>query len=53
LSWQQGIYFVDGMAIGDFSENISEVCFGVHTVELYCLDEGIDGCGVLTAGDNP
>jgi hypothetical protein len=50
LPWQQGVDFVDGIAIGDFSEDISEVCFGVHTVELCCLNEGVDSSGTLSAG---
>jgi hypothetical protein len=49
LPWQQGVDFVDWMAFGNFSENISEIIFGVHVVLFCCLDEGVDGGGAVTA----
>src|SRR5271155_2033793 len=49
IPWQEILDAVDRM-IGDAGQHISEIRFGIETVELGGADQAVDRGGTLTAG---
>ena len=55
-TWRRGIPRhqivepVDWMTFGNLRQSVAQVCLWVDAVELRGVDEGVDGCGPVTAG---